>query len=295
MLWNAARATTKEEYDEVLNNMTKINTQAVSWLLEHAKPEHWAELYFPGNRYGHLTSNIAESFNSCIHVARELPILPMFEAIRHQLMNWFATRPEVESKTPGLLVRNVANSIQKLVNDRARRYRFYANIPNVSYEVQSGETLRDYRVNLEEHTCSCREWQSTGYPCSHALAIIISRKDNPQLYARSFYTLDSFKKTYSMPIIHPHSNENIGPLNPVLPPLEVGPNDHTDSESNSDDSDDDLLPPIVRRQAGRPPKQRSDAEKRRREARRGEIRRVQRCGLCREVGHSARTCTGPLT
>ena len=126
--------------------------------------------------------------------------------------------------------------------------------------------------------------------------IIISRKDNPQLYAKSFYALDSFKKTYSMPIIHPHSNENIDPLNPILPPLEVDriSNDHTDSESNSDESDDGLRPPIVRLQAGRPPKQRSDAEKRRREARRGEIRRVQKCGICREVGHSARICKGPL-
>ena len=37
----------------------------------------------------------------------------------------------MESKIQGLLVRNIANSIQKLINDRARRYRFYANIPNV--------------------------------------------------------------------------------------------------------------------------------------------------------------------
>ena len=200
----------------------------------------------------------------------------------------------MESRTQGLLIGNITNSIQKLVNDCARRYCFYANILNVSYEVQSGETLRDYRINLEEHTCSCRGWQSTGYPCSHALAIILSRKDNPQLYVESFYTLNSFKKTYSMPIIHPHSDENIGPLNPVPPPLEVGPNDHTDSESNSDESDNDLQPPIIRRQAGRPPKQCSDAEKRRREARRSEIRRVQKCGPCREGGHSSRTCRGPL-
>ena len=116
------------------------------------------ELYFSGNRYGHLTSNIAESFNSCIEIACELPILPMFKAIHHQLMNWFATRPEVESKTQGLLIGNIANSIQKLVNDRPIRYRFYANIPNVLYKVQSRETLRDYRVNLKEHTCSCQEW-----------------------------------------------------------------------------------------------------------------------------------------
>jgi hypothetical protein len=126
-----------------------------------------------------------------------------------------------------------------------------------------------------------------------SLSVSTTLKDNSQLYAKSFYTLNSFKKTYSMPIIHPHSNENIGPLNSIVPPLEVGPNDHWDSESNSDESDHDRRPPIFRRQAGRPPKQRSNAEKRR-EVRRGEIRRVQKCGLCREVGHSARTCKGPL-
>src|SRR5208282_3258003 len=167
----------------------------------------------------------------------------------------------MESKIQGLLIQNITNSIQKLVNDHAKRYRFYANIPNVSYEVQNGETLQDYLVNLEEYICNCREWQLTGYSCNHAFAIIISHKNNPQLYAKSFYTLDFFKKTYSMPIIHPHSNENIDPLNSVLSPLEIGSNDHTDSESNSDESDDDLRPPIIHRQIDRLSKQRFDAEK----------------------------------
>ena len=89
LLWKAARALTKEEYDEALFNMSKIDDKAVSWLLSHAKSEHWAELYFKGKRYGHFTSNIAESLNSSILTARELPILSMFEHIRHQLMSWF--------------------------------------------------------------------------------------------------------------------------------------------------------------------------------------------------------------
>ena len=69
-----------------LQEMATINPASVTWLLQHAPPQHWAELYFPSHRYGHLTSNIAESLNSWLLVAHEMPILPMFEKIRHQLM-----------------------------------------------------------------------------------------------------------------------------------------------------------------------------------------------------------------
>ena len=91
--------------------MTKIDDKAVPWLLSHAKPEHWAELYFEGKRYGHFTSNIAESLNSAILAARELPILPMFEHIRHQLISWFTARSEMDLNTQGLIVNKVATKI----------------------------------------------------------------------------------------------------------------------------------------------------------------------------------------
>src|SRR5205814_587487 len=48
-----------------------MNSDAVDWLLEHAPREHWVEYYFPGNRYGHSTSNIAESLNAWLFNARE--------------------------------------------------------------------------------------------------------------------------------------------------------------------------------------------------------------------------------
>jgi transposase-like protein len=98
-LWKAASATTQPEFDKALKDMGEINPNAVSWLLEHTKTEHWAELYFPGRRYGHLTSNIAESLNSWTLEAREKPILAMFETIRHQLMTWYLARRSLEDKT----------------------------------------------------------------------------------------------------------------------------------------------------------------------------------------------------
>ena len=102
--------------------MSKIDSEAVSWLLSHANPKYWAELYFAGKRYGHLTSNIAESLNSWILKARELSILAMSETIRHQFMDWFTARSKLELNTKGLLVQKVASDIQKSLNDRARRY-----------------------------------------------------------------------------------------------------------------------------------------------------------------------------
>ena len=87
LLWNTARAIKQEDFDDALSKMSKIDSNAVPWLLSHASPEHWAELYFAGKCYDHLTFNIAKSLNSWILKARELPILAMLKIIHHQFMN----------------------------------------------------------------------------------------------------------------------------------------------------------------------------------------------------------------
>ena len=85
-LWKAARALTIDDFNNALKEMENIDKRSVRWLLKTAPAKYWADLYFPGCRYGHLTSNIAESLNSWILEARDMPIHGMFEKIRHQLM-----------------------------------------------------------------------------------------------------------------------------------------------------------------------------------------------------------------
>ena len=75
LLWKAARATTEAEFNQHLQAMKTINPQCHDWLLSTADPAHWADLYFKGKRYGHLTSNIAEAFNSKILIARRCQFL----------------------------------------------------------------------------------------------------------------------------------------------------------------------------------------------------------------------------
>ena len=116
-LSKAAGVTTQPEFDKALEDMTSLNPKAVPWLWQHTKTEHWAEIYFSGRRYGHLTSNIAESLNSWLLEARTKPILAMFEQVRHQLMGWFTTRRTLEDKTLGLLVAKSASYLQSITNN----------------------------------------------------------------------------------------------------------------------------------------------------------------------------------
>lgn len=85
-LWKAACALTIDDFNNALKEMENIDKRSVRWLLKSALAKYWADRYFPGCRYGHLTSNIAESLNSWILEARDMPILGMFEKIHHQLM-----------------------------------------------------------------------------------------------------------------------------------------------------------------------------------------------------------------
>ena len=231
--------------------MRTINPNAVTWLLEHAKAEHQAELYFPGCRYGHFTSNIAESLNSWLLDTREKPILAMFEQIHHQLMGWFTERRTLEDKTPGLLVAKSSEYVQAVTNNRARRYRSICSIPGVLYEVKSNETHRNC---VAQHLCTCLIWQSSGYQCGHAISIILDLKEDPQQYTKSLFTIAAFKNTYKQSILPLDLTNVNGDV--IHSPPTMGSEDDTSSESE----DDSVLPPSTRRPPGTPKKRRIHGE-----------------------------------
>jgi hypothetical protein len=270
-LWKSASATTQPEFDKALSDMKNINPDTVPWLLEHSKPEHWAEVYFPGRRYGHLTSNIAESLNSWILEAREKPIIAMFEQIRHQLMVWYVARRHLEDATSGLLVKKAANFLEIVTNNRARRYRSVASIPSVLFEVKSMETQRNYIVNLTERTCTCTIWQSSGFPCGHAVSIMLDQKQDPQSYVASFFTIESYKKTY-VQTLFPLDLTNVNGDALYSPPTGTPVSDDEGSEHELDDS---VLPPSTCRPPGQPKKHRI-----RRELDEVREKRVFKCSRC---------------
>jgi hypothetical protein len=146
----------------------------------------------------------------------------------------------------GILVSKVANKLKKIVDTRERRYRRIKSSETV-YEVQSKETLAEYIVDVEKHTGRCHVWQTTGYLCGHACTVILGRREDPQAYAKPFFTLLAYRKTNAIPISRPHTIDFSEPVE-----FDDDVNDGTDMTSAiSDDYLSDIgnppMPPNTRR------------------------------------------------
>ncbi|KAK2652915.1 hypothetical protein Ddye_012771 [Dipteronia dyeriana] len=78
-------------------------------------------------------------------------------------------------------------------------------------------------VDLDQRTCTCRRWNLTGIPCSHSMAAIYSKRDDPTKYVDKWYFKDTYKKCYSS-VLHGIRMEELWfktnmPL--LLPPKDV--------------------------------------------------------------------------
>ncbi|KAM7513092.1 hypothetical protein LguiB_011967 [Lonicera macranthoides] len=59
-----------------------------------------------------------------------------------------------------------------------------------------------WTMDLKANTCNCREWQVSGVPCVHAMAVILPRRESWENYCNPYLTIDAYKATYAG-YIHP--------------------------------------------------------------------------------------------
>jgi hypothetical protein len=60
-------------------------------------------------------------------------------------------------------------------------------------EVYKDKDVRRHVVYLTQHKCTCREWQITGKPCPHALAVItIMRQIDMEKFVHKYYSVQKF-------------------------------------------------------------------------------------------------------
>jgi hypothetical protein len=65
LFWKVARARTQAAYEGALDELREKKAEAALYL-EAQDLEKWVEYLFRGRRYGHDTSNIAESLNQVL-------------------------------------------------------------------------------------------------------------------------------------------------------------------------------------------------------------------------------------
>ncbi|KAK2383336.1 MuDR family transposase [Trifolium repens] len=230
LLWKAAYATTTTAFKEKMAEIEEASPEAAKWL-QQFHPSQWALVYFEGTRYGHLSSNI-EEFNKWILDARELPIIQVIERIHGNLITQFDDRRLKSSSWYSVLTPSAERRMVEAIN-HASTYQVLRS-DEVEFEVISAD--RSNIVNIGSRSCSCRDWQLYGIPCSHAVAALISCRKDVYAYTAKCFTVASYRDTYAEE------------LHPVPRKLEWRRTD----ESALDNDITVVRPPKFRRPPGRP-------------------------------------------
>lgn len=265
LLWSAAYATTINAFREKMAEIDEVSPNAGIWL-QHFHPSQWALVYFEGTRYGHLSSNI-EEFNKWILEAQELPIIQVIERIQSKLKTEFDDRRLKSSSWFSVLTPSAERRMVEAIN-RASTYQVLRS-DEVEFEVISAD--RSDIVNIGSHSCSCRDWQLYGIPCSHAVAALISSRKDVYAYTAKCFTVASYRDTYAE-VLHP-----------VPGKLEW----RTD-ESALDNDIAVVRPPKFRRPPGRPEKKRICVEDHNRD------KHTVHCSRCNQTGHYKTTCKAEM-
>ncbi|CAI9761407.1 unnamed protein product [Fraxinus pennsylvanica] len=267
---HAANALTVMEFDAKLLEIEEMSPDAAYWV-RRIPPRLWATSHFEGTRFGHLTANIVESLNSWILEASGLPVVQMMECIRRQLMTWFNERREASMQWTSLLVPSAERHVSEAI-ERARTYQVLrAN--EADFEVISHEGT--ITVDIRNRCCLCRGWQLYGLPCSHAVAALLSCRQNVHRFTESCFTVTTYRKTYSQ-TIHPIPDRTLW-------------QEISEGSQNEGSSEDIVVnPPKTLRPLVQTRKRRTRTEDR------GRVKRVVRCSRCNQTGHFRTTCAAPI-
>ncbi|CAK8574527.1 unnamed protein product [Lathyrus sativus] len=266
LLWKAAYATTTIAFKEKMAEIEELSPEAANWL-QQFHPSQWALAYFEGTRYGHLSSNI-EEFNKWILEFRELPIIQVIERIHSKLKTEFDDRCLKSSSWCSVLAPSAERRMVEAIN-HASTYQVLRS-DEVEFEVISAD--RSDIVNIGSHSCSCRDWQLYGIPCSHAVAALISCRKDIYAYTAKCFTAASYRDTYAE-VLHP-----------IPEKIEWRKTD----ESSLDNDIVVVRPPKFRRPPGRPEKKRICVEDHNRD------KHTVHCSRCNQTGHYKTTCKAEM-
>ncbi|KAL3651426.1 hypothetical protein CASFOL_004428 [Castilleja foliolosa] len=255
-LYLAAHAPTPKGFHGYAESIKTISVEAYNWIMQ-SEPAHWANAFFQGARYDHLTSNFGELFYSWVSDAHELPITQMVDTIRSKIMELMYSR---QTESIEWLRRLTPSMEEKLEKETLKVRPLQVLISGGNrFEVRG---VTNEAVDVDSCECSCKVWQLTGIPCCHAIAVIGCLGRDPYDYCSRFFTMDCYRITYS---------ESVCPI--------YGADEPWQKDLQSAVT---VNPPPTRRPPGRPTSKRVSSQE--------AGRRQLQCSKCKGIGHNKSTC-----
>ncbi|XP_010497024.1 PREDICTED: uncharacterized protein LOC104774054 [Camelina sativa] len=99
---SAARVYRLADFNKFFAEINAMNRKCADYLTSIGF-EHWTRSHFVGEHFNVITSNIAESLNNVLTMARDYPVISILETIRTTLVTWFAIRREAAQQEENIL------------------------------------------------------------------------------------------------------------------------------------------------------------------------------------------------
>ncbi|KAK3218980.1 hypothetical protein Dsin_012950 [Dipteronia sinensis] len=174
VIWLYYRATYAyriEEFDRAMVELKEIYRKVYDELLG-AGVEKFSRVHSPRKRYFLMTTNIAESMNSCLFTV----VLQSLDKCSIYLTMF--TNEHIKDRTETV---------------------YQCEIHPIHFNTfKVDDKWKETIVDLDKRSCSCRQWDLGELPCSHAMAVARFKGVSINALASEFYTIGFLKKAYEM-------------------------------------------------------------------------------------------------
>ncbi|KAL4286331.1 hypothetical protein AHAS_Ahas19G0075500 [Arachis hypogaea] len=219
-MWKCAKATTPQEFNDVLDRIKRVNPHAWEYL-NRIPPNQWSRSGFSEYpKSDNYTNNNCESFNFRIKKMRGKPIITMLEEVRCYMMSIITRNKKALVGYNGVITPVQQSRLEKEKRE-SNKWRPFptGDDPGNVYEVQC--LPHKVMVDIGKRTCSCRFWQLTGLPCRHACAALAYQNRRPEEHAHNWLSMEAYYSTYQF-VIQPVPSQEYWQhvdLPPILPPV----------------------------------------------------------------------------
>ena len=116
----------------------------------------------------YINNNLSECFNSWVSKTKDYQIVDMLDKIRQMIIEKIVLKSKIGAKMSGKIIPAISNAL----NAEAKTIKNHDVLKCGAGTSEVTANIFRHVVNLQQKTCSCRAWQVTGKPCTHALAFI---------------------------------------------------------------------------------------------------------------------------
>lgn len=197
-MWPAARAYSQGKFKYFMDKVLAASPSLARWLNDNHNLL-WARSKFStAVKCDYINNNLAECWNFWVKEFKDLPLYCIVDAIRQKGVVLFEKRRKISRALDGQILPAVVHQLNA-ASKGLNNLKVTKGLPNRAEvtEVYKDQEVRRHVVYLNQNECTCREWQVTGKPCPHALAVITtSRQPSFEPYVDEAYSVAKLRAAY---------------------------------------------------------------------------------------------------